>query len=411
MGDAARRSTGAAAREDAASPPPIAFLLVLVAITAIGPMAMQIFIPAIPAIQAGFAVSPGTAQLTFSLSTFAMALATLIYGPLSDRFGRKPVVIGGLVVFLVGSVMCAMAPTVGSLILGRIVQAAGGAAGFVLARAIVRDLYGRDRSAEMIAYLTFAMVVVPMVSPAIGGFLTDRLGWRAIFVVGTLVGAATLWGVVARLSETASPDGGQAGMLRGIHRLMKIPAFQGYALQGAFSMSLFFSFLAGAPFIVVQVLGLPATDYGLMFVLVSGSFMVGNFLAARISSRVGLDRMTLIGAVLILVGMLFEILAILTLGLGLLTLFLPMTLIGFAQGLALPNTQAGAVSVEPQLAGAASGLSGFLQMTMAAVFAQLVGVLQDGTAWPTLLAMLFCAAGFLASVLYVVITARGRAGR
>jgi DHA1 family bicyclomycin/chloramphenicol resistance-like MFS transporter len=148
-----------------------------------------------------------------------------------------------------------------------------------------------------------------------------------------------------------------------------------------------------------------------MFVLVSGSFMVGNFLAARISSRVGLDRMTLVGAVLILAGMLLEFLAILTLGLGLLTLFLPMTVIGFAQGLALPNTQAGAVSVEPQLAGAASGLSGFLQMTMAAVFAQLVGVLQDGTAWPTLLAMLVCAVGLLASVLHVVIPTRGRAGR
>jgi DHA1 family bicyclomycin/chloramphenicol resistance-like MFS transporter len=406
MGDAMHRATGAAADDVAVPTPPVAFLLVLVAITAIGPMAMQIFIPAIPAIQAGFAVSPGTAQLTFSLSTFAMAVATLVYGPLSDRFGRKPVVIGGLVVFLVGSVMCAMAPTVGSLILGRIVQAAGGAAGFVLARAIVRDLYGRDRSAEMIAYLTFAMVVVPMVSPAVGGFLTDRLGWRAIFVVGTLVGAATLWGVVARLSETASRDGGQAGMLRGIRRLLRIPAFQGYALQGAFSMSLFFSFLAGAPFIVVQVLGLPATEYGLMFILVSGAFMIGNLLAARISSRVGLDRMTLIGAVTLL-----ELLTILVLGLGLLTLFLPMTLIGFAQGLALPNTQAGAVSVEPQLAGAASGLSGFLQMTMAAIFAQLVGVLQDGTAWPTLLAMLLCAAGFLASVLYVVLPARGRAWR
>jgi DHA1 family bicyclomycin/chloramphenicol resistance-like MFS transporter len=404
-------STLAPAREAAAPTPPLAFLLVLVAITALGPMAMQIFIPAIPAIQAGFAVSPGTAQLTFSLSTFAMAVATLGYGPVSDRLGRKPVVVGGLVVFLAGSLVCAAAPSIGWLIFGRIVQAAGGAAGFVLARAIVRDLYGRERSAEMIAYLTVAMVVVPMVSPAVGGLLADRIGWRAIFVLGAVVGVGTLLAVIARLAETAQRGPASAGLLRGMRRLIGIPAFQGYALQGAFSMSLFFAFLAGAPFIVVQVLGRPATAYGLMFVLVSGAFMVGNLVAARISARVGLDRMTLIGAALIVAGMAAEILTILALGLGMLTLFLPMTVIGFAQGLAMPNIQAGAVSVDPQLAGAASGLSGFLQLAMAALFAQVVGVLQDGTAWPTLAAMLLCAAGLLGSVLYVVGHGRGRGWR
>jgi DHA1 family bicyclomycin/chloramphenicol resistance-like MFS transporter len=401
-------TTTAPARAGAepAPAPPIAFLLVLVAVTALGPMAMQIFIPAIPAIQAGFAVPAGTAQLTFSLSTFAMAVATLGYGPVSDRFGRKPVIIAGLIVFIAGSLVCLAAPGIGWLILGRIVQAAGGAAGFVLARAIVRDLYGRDKSAEMIAYLTVAMVVVPMVSPAVGGFLTDQLGWRAIFVVGTLIGAGTLVAVIVRLTETARMAPGSTGMLRGMRLLVAMPAFQGYALLGAFSMSLFFAFLAGAPFVVVQVLGRPATEYGLMFVLVSGAFMVGNLIAARVSARVGLDRMILIGAALIVAGMVGEILAILTLGLGLLTLFLPMTVIAFAQGLAMPNIQAGAVSVAPQLAGAASGLSGFLQMTMAAVFAQVVGVLQDGTVWPTLLAMLLCAAGLMASVLYVMAASR-----
>src|SRR5215207_11688322 len=143
----------------------IRLLLVLIVATALGPMAMQIFVPALPAIQEGFAVSPATAQLTLSLSAFAIALATLAYGPLSDRFGRRPALLGGLLIYLVGSALCGLATSIEGLILGRVVQAAGGCAGIVLTRAIVRDLYDLDRSATMLAYVTMAMVA-PMLAPA-----------------------------------------------------------------------------------------------------------------------------------------------------------------------------------------------------------------------------------------------------
>lgn len=387
--------------------PPLPFLITLVAITALGPMAMQIMIPALPAIQAGFGVHAGTAQLTFSLSTLAMALATLVYGPLSDRFGRKPVIVGGLALYLAGTLVCIFGPTIGWLILGRVIQAAGGAAGFVLARAVVRDLYGRERSASVIAYLTMAMVVVPMVSPALGGWLTDNHGWRHIFTVGAILGAAVLAAAVLVLVETHRRDeSGDANMLATMRRLLGIPAFQGYALQGACSMALFFSFLAGVPYVVVQVLGLPASAYGLMFALVSGSFMVGNFISARFATRLGINRLAATGAALVLAGTVLQIAAVGLIGVGLATLFVPMMLTGFAQGIAMPVTQAGAISVDPHVAGAASGLTGFLQMSLAAAAAQIVGMVHDGTVWPTLLAMLLFALGSLLAVVRVLRAAR-----
>lgn len=386
-----------------AEAPALPFLIVLVAITALGPMAMQIMIPALPAIQTGFGVRAGTAQLAFSLSTLAMAIATLGYGPLSDRFGRKPVVIGGIVVYLAGTVLCILGPTIHWLILGRVIQAAGGAAGLVLARAMVRDLYGRERSASVIAYLTMAMVVVPMVSPVLGGYLTDHHGWRHIFTAGAMFGLAVLAGVLLVLVETHRSDpSGADPMLASMRRLAGIPAFQGYALQGACSMALFFAFLAGVPYVVVQVLGQPASVYGMMFALVSGAFMVGNFISAQFATRLGINRLAATGASLVLAGTLLQIAAVALMGLGLHTLFLPMMVVAFAQGIAMPVTQAGAISVDPHIAGAASGLSGFVQLGLAAFSAQLVGVLHDGTVWPTLITMLVFALGSVAAMVHVL---------
>ncbi len=147
-----------------------ALLFLLIAITALAPVSLQIFIPALPAIQAGFGTSAGVTQLVLSLSIFANAIATLAYGPLSDRFGRRPVVLAGLIIFVIGSALSAIAPTIGLLIAARIIQSAGAAAGMVLARAIIRDLYDREQAASGIAYLTMAMVVAPMVAPTSAPF-------------------------------------------------------------------------------------------------------------------------------------------------------------------------------------------------------------------------------------------------
>lgn len=380
---------------------PFALLWLLVGLTALGPAAMQIFVPALPAIRDAFGVATATVQLAFSLSTLAMAVTTLFAGALSDRFGRRPVVLGGLAVYLLGTLLCFLAPGIGWLVAGRIVQAAGGATGFVLTRAIVRDLWGREESARVIAWLTMAMVVAPMLAPAFGGLLTDLYGWRAIFaaggIAGLLVAAATAFGLPETGARSSSAGSGTATAML---QLLRLRRFRGYALQGAFSMSLFFSFLAGAPFFVVEVLGEPASTYGFAFMAISASFMAGNGTTARLTPRFGLDRMILLGSCLVSAAVGGGLLWMLLGGWSLAALFLPMSLAAFAQGLAMPNAQAGAVSVDPRAAGAASGLAGFLQMAAAAGCAQLVGSLPHGTPWPMLAVMAVCAAGMVWSILH-----------
>lgn len=374
------------------------FLALLVAVTALGPLSMQIFVPSLPAIQDDFGVAAGTAQLALSLSVFAIAVAMLGYGPLADRLGRRPAMIGGAAVFLIGSALCALAPTVPVLIVGRIIQAAGGAAGMVLARAMVRDLYDRDDSARVIAYLTMAMVVAPMVAPAIGGVLNDLFGWRAIFVFTGAVGVVVAVLVLARLPETRTGSGRGFNPLAGFGRLLRSPLFYGYALNSAFSIAIFFTFIAGMPYVMVRVLGRPATEYGLWFIVVSAAFMAGNFVTARIGHRFGVDRMIVIGSVL---GLLGTLIAAGLVAAGIWTpgaLFLPASLFAFANGLAQPNAMAAAVSVHPEIAGAAAGLSGFLQMATAAVASQTIGALQDGTPYPVVVQMVTMAALALAAI-------------
>ena len=383
------------------------FMALLAAMTALAPMSLQIFVPALPAIQAHFAVSTGTAQLALSLSMLANAVAALSYGPLSDRFGRRPVVLAGLAMFIAGSVLCALAPSIGVLVVGRVVQAGGGAAGMVIARAIVRDLYEREQAASMIAYLTMAMVVAPMLSPSVGALLLGLFDWRAIFISLTGVGCLLLWGTQQRLRETSAGGFGGAGwsdLLSGTAALVRSRAFVAYVLQSAFAIAVFFAFVAGAPYYMIDVLHRPATEYGLWFIVVSLGFMAGNFAAARLTRRIGLDRMVLIGSWLVLLGI--ALAAGLALG-GLWTpaaLFGPMMLATFGNGLSIPNAQAGAISVDPVLAGTASGLSGFTQMLIAALVSQAVGVLQNGTPYPMLA---FMVGGAVISLIGFVLPRRG----
>jgi DHA1 family bicyclomycin/chloramphenicol resistance-like MFS transporter len=380
------------------------FLLLLVALTAMGPFAMQIFLPALPAIQAAYGVDVATAQLVFSLSGVAMALGTLAYGPLADRHGRRPVLVAAVVLFVVGSVIAFVAPTIEVLILGRIVQAAGGVAGLVLSRTIVRDLFDRSRAAEMIAWLTVGMVAVPMVSPTIGGVLVDFGSWRLNFLVPGIVGVALFAATLLALPETrpaatAARTGG--GMLDGAGKLVRHPNFLGYTLHATGSFSAFFAFLAGAPYVVQQVMGEPATVYGLWFIANAFGFMMGNLTAARLSAWFGLDRMIAVGTGLVIAGVGTTI-AVMAAGLWTpAALFVPMIATAYGQGLGMPNAQAGALSVAPDLAGTASGVTGFVQMATASVIAQLVGMMQNGTPYPMLAVMLACGLAMAGSLLLI----------
>jgi DHA1 family bicyclomycin/chloramphenicol resistance-like MFS transporter len=377
-------------------------ILVLVVATAIGPFSMQVFLPALPAIQSGYGVPAATAQLAFSLSALAMAVATLFYGPASDRIGRRKALIAGLVVFLLGSLMCAFATSITWLIIGRVVQAAGGVAGMVLGRAIVRDVYDRERSAAAIAYITMAMVVAPMLAPAIGGVLTDWLGWPSVFLAGGALGVLVLGAVHLGLPETLVPNDRPttfAAMLADFRSLLEERRFVAYALQGAFSMSVFFSFLAAAPYVMIMVLERPSAEYGLMFILVSASFMAGNFIAARLNRRLGIDRMILLGSIGTVAGCGAMLLAVPLTWTTPWALFVPMMVVAFTQGTSMPNSLAAVISVKPEIAGAASGLAGFIQMGLAAVAAQTIGSIQTGSAYPMAIGMLTCAVLMLAAAI------------
>ncbi len=371
--------------------PPIA---ILIAVAAIGPAALNIFIPSMPGIAHVMDVSYGTVQLTLTMYLFAVAVAQVFIGALSDRFGRRPVLLAGLALFVGGSLVCASADSIQVLILGRIVQATGGCAGLVLSRSIARDMHDHAGATKLVAYITMAMVVAPMIAPAIGGVLEESYGWQAGFVLVGAAGAVALSASLCWLHETnyqrrSIPS--IAAMLADYRRLLRSSQFIGYAFNAAFSSGVFFAFLAGAPFIVVEVLDRPASEYGFYFVLVSGGYMLGNLLAARFSARMGAGRMLVMANVVALLGASVFWGFYVSDFLIPIVLFGPMGIIAIANGMGLPNSMVGALSVEPAMVGTASGLSGFLQMGIGGLVTVLVGRLQDGTELPTIAIMTACA--------------------
>lgn len=376
-------------------------IILLAMVSALGPAAMQILLPAIPVLKDSFQVSTAVAQLTLSLSMAAIAVATLAYGPLSDRYGRKPVLIGGTVVTIIGSIMCIVAPDINTLIIGRIVQAAGGAVGVVVARAIVRDVYDARESASVIATLVMVMVVLPMLSPAIGGELMVRLDWHAIFYLVAIISVVLILWMIYSLPETLAepqPFTGLGDMLLTYASLLRQREFCGYGFCLAFVSVVFFSFISAAPEIMVSVLERPPNEYGYYFIIIPLGFMAGNYVTRHFGSRVGIQRMIDHGTRISIAGV---VLAIVLALLGFdhpTALFLPVALAIFGNGITLPNAQAGAINAAPKLAGSASGLTGFMQMGFSALAAQLVAQLFNGTVYPMLVLMLLAAVFSLLSL-------------
>ena len=379
----------------------------LVAISAVGPLALNIFIPSLPGLQNEFGVSYGVAQLTLTLYLIGMAVCQLVYGPISDRVGRRPMLLLGLTLFVAASLAAALAPNIHVLIAARLVQAVGGSAGVVLARAMVRDVFDRETSASVISYITMAFVVAPMLAPVMGGYIDAHGGWRMGFWLLALLGSLVLAAAWFHLPEThvrRSEAGAGFGLVTGAARLFGLPRFRGYTLTLAFTSAVFFAFLGGAPHVMMDVLGRTPVEYGLWFMLVSAGYMTGNFLSGRYTRAIGIDRIILIGCAVTLAGGLACLVAALS---GLLTpatLFLPMCLGALGNGLTIPNGTAGAISVDQRLTGAAAGWSGFSQMACGAAASQLVGSLQDG--WP-LAVFWFMAVASLVALLTHIASLRG----
>ena len=377
-------------------------LALLIAITSVGPLSLNILTPALPGLIVSFGADAGVVQLTLSLYLLGMAISQLVLGPLSDRFGRRPVMLAGLVLTVVASFAALATTSIAGLIVARTAQAFGATTGIVIGRAMIRDLYDRDRAASMIGWVTMAMVVAPMIAPLIGGSLDTALGWHAIFVfVGLFAAAVLAWTAIALPETRAVPTGaGMTMLLREATVLLGDRSFLGYALVAAFNSAMFFTFIGGAPHVVVTVMHRSSAEYGVWFVILSLVYMAGNFAAGRWSAQYGVNAMIRAGVAVTVFGAAVGIAWVLIEPRGgPWVIFAPQMIIGFASGFMLPSAIAGAVSVRPEAAGAASGITGFMQMGLGAATSQLVGHLLAGanTAMPlAVIVLVLCAASLIA---------------
>lgn len=365
-------------------------ILLLIVTTAVAPFSQNIFIPSMPTLQAAFATDYGTAQLALSLFLIGSGVGQILHGPLSDRYGRRPVMIGGLVLYVAASIVCAVAPSILVLVTGRFVQAVGGCVGMVVGRALLRDLFDRSRTASVMAYLTMAMVLAPMIAPTVGGFLDVWYGWRSTFVLLVFFGALVAAVVWRWFPETHAPNPDTHGFRvygPAVADLFRQRRFLGYTLQVSFTTATFFVFQGGVPYVMVELLGRPPSDFGLYIIPVIGCYMVGNLVSARLVSRLGIDGLISIGTVLCLASALSLAAAYAVLGVSAELLFAGMAAIAFGHGLCLPTGFAGVVAVDPKLAGAAAGLAGAVHMSTGATASFLVGELLADSATPVVVLM------------------------
>src|SRR5712672_1607706 len=356
---------------------PAPSLALLSAITALAFCALHMVVPALPVLVQVFGDSPAHVQLVLSLYLGGIAAGQLIYGPVSDRFGRRPVLIAGLGLFLAGTVLCASAWSLAALIVGRLLQALGACAGIVLSRAIIRDVYDREMAARGLALVMMAMTLAPAISPALGAYLAEWFDWRAIFVLLGALGAVVFAATVTRLAETnrhpASLD--VAGMARSYALLLRSPGFGGFALCSACTSASWFTFIASAPYLVVEALHEPASTYGLMILLPMATYMLGNALAARFAPRFGSLTLLICGRLIAFAGAGAAMSWFFLGAPSVWALFLPIAFAEIGDGLSQPSTMAAGLSIYPRIAGTASGLMGFLQMAMAAVGSFIVALL------------------------------------
>jgi len=376
--------------------------VILVAISTVGPLGLNIFVPSMPGLQHTFQASSGMVQATLTVYIAAIALCQLFYGPLSDRYGRRPVLLAGLALYVAASLACALAPTIEVLIVARGVQAIGGASGMILSRAIVRDLHERDKAASVLGYITMAWVLAPMVAPLVGGLLDEAFSFRASFALLAVIGAAVWIATWRSLRETNRHcDPGTPLIRPSVYAgLARNPAFLSYAATIAFASAVFFCYLAMAPFVIIAVRGYSPITYGLWSFAPALGYMCGNFLSGRYSQAQGVDRMIGYGNAVTLAG------AGVMLGFAVggfvhpASLFLPMALCTLGNGLTIANGISAAISTDPKAIGSAAGIAGAFQMALAAVIAQLVGQLQSG--WAEIGFSVIAASGLCAMIAFQV---------
>ncbi len=360
-----------------ATPVPFTLAALLTALTAFGPLSTDLYLPSLPGLVAVFATDMATVQLTLSVFLIGFAVSQLVYGPVSDRFGRRPALLAGIGLFAAGTVACALAPTIETLIAARLVQAVGACSGPVLARAVLRDLAPPQEAARLLAYMSMAMAVAPAAGPVLGGVLTTALGWQANFWLLLGFALAMLAGTLLRLPETNSRRDPAATrprrLIEAYASLLRDRLFVGYASVVAGAYSTIFVFISGSAFVLVEAMGLSPVAYGLCFGLAVLGYIAGAFGAGRLTRRLGLDRMIALGTAVMAAGAIVMA-ALAWAGVASpAAVLVPFVPVMAGVGLAMPNAVAGAVGPFPHMAGTASALLGFVQMTVAAAVGVAIG--------------------------------------
>jgi DHA1 family bicyclomycin/chloramphenicol resistance-like MFS transporter len=357
------------------------------------PLAVHLYFPVIPVVKAAFGLTDGFAYLTFSIALFGMAFATLVYGSLSDRYGRRRVLLSGLALFLFGGVVSSMATTADALVMGRLVQAVGAGCAMTLVRSIARDAYRAEHLVTAIAYLTMFSTLGPMVSPFIGGLLIDTLGWRSVFGfalgAGGVITLCVYWSIPETLAVANRVKAG-GGILRSYGALFSRLRFNAFVLQTGLNTGAFMVMASASASLMTELLHRPSTEFGLYFLLFPIGFFAGNLVSSRVGNRVSTETMILIGSVITLASIATQAAMMFYGSVTPLMFFVPGMFVTLAQGIALPYTQVGAMAEIPRFAGTAAGVGVFMQNFCGALFSQLYGVFADGTTQPMIVMTMIC---------------------
>lgn len=387
------------------NPTSLACTLAIALLVALGPLATDMYLPALPGLTREFATGSGQVQLTLSLFLAGFALAQIIYGPLADRFGRKPVLLGGLLLFVLASIACALAVNIETLIMARFVQALGGSAGPVLGRAMVRDIHGPAESARVLSHIGSAMALAPAFAPVLGGYMSVYIGWESIFWFLALVGLAGAALLQFGIAETAPEEYRHPQPLPTIvgnyKQLLADPGFLGYTLTCTFAYAGLFAFLSGSSFVIIEYFGVRQQTFGLLFMLVVAGYISGTLLGSRLSRRHDCRRLVAVGSFVLLVAGSVMLVVALNQPDNVMSIVLPMVLFMHGVGLVMPQSMAGALANYPHIAGSASGLLGFIQMTAAGLVGVAVGHGYNGT--PVAMTLAIAAAGLACVLVYLAL--------
>lgn len=350
----------------------------LAAMAVASPVALNIFAPIMPELAVKFNTNPFTIQLGFTLYLLTLAIGQLISGPLADRYGRRPVLLWGIMLHIAGCLLGAMAVEVWQLLLARVLQAAGGCTGMLLARSIVLDQHGKDQAAGMLGYITLGIATAQALAPTLGGYLNLTVGWQGVFWLSMALGTAVWLGALFWLPETAEKPKDTQGFLQSFSRfntVLSSPSYIWYALSSTMIACGFFSFISSVPFVVTEYLQGDSADYGNWFLLVAGGFWLGSLTAGKVSSKFGTNRMMVLGHILSGSGALLMLGMFLSDSVSYSGLFLPMAFFTFGRGLSQPSAQAAAINSTTGAVATATGMLGFFQLLIGSLMAQLTPLL------------------------------------